>query len=272
MLEIVDFDRSGGAVARGYGGRARRKIAVEHDGAVWMLKFPSRGRSPLAEYVGARVYASLGVPVEEVLLGRREGSLVVACRDLAEGGRRLVDFAAIKNTVPAGLLRGGNASSQEGELLSDALAVIDHAAVFEGMRDEVKERFWTMFVVDALVLNAERDNGGWGALVDDDGGAFLAPVLGNGGAFSHDAPAASFYVDDAGIRVNPAALLRKGDDPWMLCAAERIRRRVGAGGLDAVGSLVEELPAAALGIEVAPAVLKESLLMALRDSPRVLGW
>ena len=42
--------------------------------------------------------------------------------------------------------------------------------------DGVQEHFWNMFVVDALLGNADRNNSNWGVIVREE----LAPVYDNG--------------------------------------------------------------------------------------------
>lgn len=68
------------------------------NGRLWMVKYPKavRGPSPsvnggsppyaaipLSEYIGSRIYRSLGIPAQQILLGIRNGVLVVACEDIA---------------------------------------------------------------------------------------------------------------------------------------------------------------------------------------------
>ena len=73
-----------------YGGRAGQKEGILVDGAPWIAKYPRTTRdlqgkhlppytsSPVSEYLGAHIYASLGIPVHETMLGYRNGKVVSA--------------------------------------------------------------------------------------------------------------------------------------------------------------------------------------------------
>lgn len=118
---------------------------------------PSYTTSPMSEYIGSKIYASLEIPVHEVILGKREGKVVVGCKDFTVNDQ-LMDFAAIKNTIDEDCLAEGSSSSDRGEMLSDALKVIEEAEVFTPFVNDVKKRFWDMFVTDAFILNNDKKN------------------------------------------------------------------------------------------------------------------
>jgi len=91
-MKIIDFSDAKTAGGIFYGGDAGAKEAVMHDNGVWMIKYPKTTRdlinpqisyttSPLSEYLGSKIYESLGLPTHEVLLGTRKGKIVVACKD-----------------------------------------------------------------------------------------------------------------------------------------------------------------------------------------------
>ena len=62
-----------------------------------------------------------------------------------------------------------------GTELSDILQTIDEQQLLD--RDMLMERFWDMFIVDALIGNWDRHNGNWGFLYDDRNDEIsLAPV------------------------------------------------------------------------------------------------
>lgn len=136
-----------------------------------MVKYPEltrgmRGRiasyitSPLSEYLGSHIYALLGISVHETVLGHREGKLVCACKDfVADTGCRLVDFHDLKNSMPDDVSFGFERRPSDGQsvYLSDVLWTIysyDPIARVPG----IINRFWDMFVVDALIGNADRNN------------------------------------------------------------------------------------------------------------------
>jgi len=81
---------------------------------------------------------------------------VVACRDFAAGGLVLQDFTSMKNTV---LDSGSNGTGTE---LDDILEAIEKQTLMDP--ELVMQRFWDMFIVDALIGNWDRHNGNWGFL------------------------------------------------------------------------------------------------------------
>lgn len=67
---------------RTYGGNAGAKFGIVMEDKDWIVKFPrstkeftnvkiSYTTSPLSEYLGSKIYESLGIPVHKVKLGLR---------------------------------------------------------------------------------------------------------------------------------------------------------------------------------------------------------
>lgn len=188
-MRIYDFDniRTNDMF---YGGNACRKIGAVIDGQNYMLKFPgnlkarqmknvllSYSHSSVSEYLGSHIYELLGIPVHETLLGRRGGKLVVACKDFTYPSYTLKHFSEAKmsmeeleDTVTGD---GENCDLEELRMILSAHPVLNQ---IEG----VGERFWGMFIVDALIGNPDRNNNNWGFLFKNGKIAALAPVFDNG--------------------------------------------------------------------------------------------
>ena len=49
--------------------------------------------------------------------------------------------------------------------MSDILNVLDENKIINSTK--IKEKFWDMFIIDALIGNTDRHNGNWGFLVDN---------------------------------------------------------------------------------------------------------
>jgi hypothetical protein len=178
-------------ITRYYGGRSGSKFGVYIDGAAWMLKFPKSTRdrvrpdrsyttSPLSEYLGSHIYENLGIPVHETALGICDDKVIVACKDFLDEGDKLIEFLEIKNAH--GYEAGGHSTSGEGV---DFNEVLDTIRVDQNLQSVagISERFWDMFVVDAVIGNNDRNNGNWGLIKRYKGGIELAPVYDNGNAF-----------------------------------------------------------------------------------------
>ena len=197
-MELINFDGYA-QNNRMYGGLSGAKIGISYQGADYILKYPqnlkeknlnnvrmSYSTAPVSEYLGSHIYALLGIPVHDTLLGRRKGKIVAACRDFLEQGDRLFEFRQIKTTFePQGEdFDSGSETSGNGVELSDILKIIDEHPLFHQI-EGVKERFWQMFVVDAYIGNMDRNNGNWGVIMRYDGGVELAPVYDNGGGLNN---------------------------------------------------------------------------------------
>lgn len=148
-----------------------------------MLKFPphpSRNKEMsytngcISEYVACHIFGMLGFRVQDTLLGnyvdsRGKSKLVVACRDFTEDGKKLMEFAHLKNTCIDSEQNG------YGKELSSILEAIDEQTLYPA--DELRAFFWDMFIADALLGNFDRHNGNWGLLVDEEAQSVeIAPV------------------------------------------------------------------------------------------------
>lgn len=165
-----------------YTGANGSKISVVYNGELYMLKFPalsSRNRKMsytngcVSEYIGCHIFESIGIPVQETLLGtytkNGKEKIVVACRDFTSSGVVLQDFASLKNTVI------DSENNGYGTELSDILMAIDEQQAIAPCT--LREWFWDIFIVDALIGNWDRHNGNWGFLYEVDTDMLtLAPI------------------------------------------------------------------------------------------------
>ena len=179
---------------RYYGGASCGKIGIVYNSENYLLKFPgslkttqiknidtSYSNSSTSEYIGSHIYALLGIDVHHTFLGLYDDKVVVACKDFLADNERLWDFAVLKTSMPiydaeGDILTGSSTS------LSETISVIESHPDLGEIRDDLRGRFWDMFVVDALIGNPDRNNGNWGII--SDGQTFrLSPVFDNGSSF-----------------------------------------------------------------------------------------
>ena len=152
-----------------FNGASGNKLSIVYNKESYMLKFAPAARknknmsysnSTISEYIGSNIYEMLGIPVQETLLGKytvnEKQKIVVACKDFTKPGVIIQDFASLKNTM---------IDSEEngyGTELKTILETIESQKVVD--QKELLERFWDMFIVDALIGNMDRHNGNWGFL------------------------------------------------------------------------------------------------------------
>ena len=142
-----------------YAGANGSKISVVYNDNIYMLKFPaiasknqvmSYSNSCISEYLGCKVFESVGIPVQEVLLGtyrtpKGTEKTVVACRDFTSPGVVLQDFASLKNQIVDSVRNG------YGTELSDIQDTFEQQTAIDATI--LKERFWDMFIVDDIIGN-----------------------------------------------------------------------------------------------------------------------
>lgn len=166
-----------------YAGANGSKISVIYNGEQYMLKFPanapknkelSYANGCISEYIGCHIFESIGIDVQKTLLGtyRKNGKekIVVACKDFTKSGVVLQDFASLKNTIIDSEHNG------YGTELSDIMKAIEEQQAVNPTA--LKEWFWNVFIVDALIGNWDRHNGNWGFLYNVDKDEMtVAPVF-----------------------------------------------------------------------------------------------
>lgn len=169
---------------KSYAGANGSKISVVYKDEQYMLKFPphsakngdmSYSNSCISEYLGCQIFESVGIPVQETMLGiymteKGGEKVVVACKDFTSAGIVLQDFASLKNQIIDSERNG------YGTELDDIISVFTEQTAIEP--DKLSRRFWDMFIVDALIGNWDRHNGNWGFLYDvQEDSMTLAPVF-----------------------------------------------------------------------------------------------
>ncbi len=137
----------------------------------------------MSEYLGSHLYELLGIPVHQTALGYRKGKIVCACKDFTFPDKRLFMFSDLKTAMDdddPGFVE--SPSDGASVYLTDVLTSIERSEVLSALPGS-RERFWDMFVVDALIKNPDRNNGNWGVLMEPNGTYSLAPVYDNGSSF-----------------------------------------------------------------------------------------
>lgn len=183
MNETIDFTNCRVILGKVYNGANGKKIAVEYNGTLYMLKFPPSGKnkptelsytnSCFSEHIASSIFNLIGVKAHETILGTfkvaGKEKVVCACKDFTADGKRFFDFCSIKNTI---LESDSNGTGTE---LEDILDTIEKQQYISPK--ELERHFWDVFIVDTLLGNFDRHNGNWGFLFDESTGeTILAPV------------------------------------------------------------------------------------------------
>lgn len=179
---------------KSFSGSAGTKFGVIYDNEDWIMKLPRNGKyfhnvnisyttSPLSEYIGSHIYQILGYDVHETLLGFYKNKIVVLCKNFNADGNKLHEFKNMRNYIDEEVV----SDDSESTVLDDVLSVIVECPLILD-KEETFERFWDMFVIDALINNNDRNNGNWGFLFDEndiESSRKLAPIYDNGNCFNN---------------------------------------------------------------------------------------
>lgn len=271
MIDFNGYEQN----ARMYGGTAGRKIGITYEGKSYIIKFPgnlreqnmkniqlSYSNSPVCEFIGSQIYSMLGLAVHETMLGTRNGKVVVACGDFLKDDEKLYEFDKIKVTFePHFLDSNGNETNGVGVDLYEIMMTIQEHPFLKDV-PELKQHFWNMFVVDALIGNTDRNNSNWGIIVGEHGEKKIAPVYDNGNCLNSkwddekmqsvlgdtkmveaEAYKARRCIFEAeGKRINPYHLMESMEYPDCSKAIRRITPRIGKC-LDEIRKLIRGIPA-----------------------------
>ena len=272
-MELINFDNFK-QNQRMYGGTAGRKMGITYNGKDYLVKFPgnlkeqkmkninlSYSNSPVCEYIGSKIYEIVGLPVHNTILGIRNNKIVVACEDFLQDGDRLYEFDKIKVTFePHCLDSNGNETNGVGvDWYEIMMTKQDHPFLQDV--PGVKEHFWNMFIIDALIGNTDRNNSNWGIILRKDGSKEIAPVYDNGNCLNSkwDHEKMRIVMNDAdkmeaeaykarrcifelhGKRVNPYHIIESREYPECLEAVHRLTTQIG-NNMDKIQAMIKEIP------------------------------
>lgn len=156
---------------------AERKTGIDINGAPYIVKFQKRTLtgytySHVSEYLGSHIFALLGIPTQETMLGTYAGHNVVVMRDFIGENEQFVPFNDVGDSS---LERDREQYRYTYDEIMDMLRENRKLTHVE----ETVERFWDMYIVDALIGNFDRHGGNWGFLKRDNQYR-IAPVFDNG--------------------------------------------------------------------------------------------
>lgn len=184
MKDIIDFTDAKQIINK-YGGADTKKTII-YNGKYYLLKFPNNARqnkevsysnNVFSEYLGCHIFNSIGVIAQNTILGKykQENGIekdVCACEDFTKEKWRLVEFQNLKNSFPETVSSSNGTTTALDEILE---VIENHTDIKEN--EKLKEYFWDIFIVDALIGNYDRHNGNWGILVNDENQEMkMAPV------------------------------------------------------------------------------------------------
>lgn len=175
MRTLTDYsDFSIGS--RYYTGAEKKKSIIIY-GNPYFIKFQKNSRDGLcfnhiSEYLGSNIFSLFEIDSQKTNLGIYNGENVVVILDFLNENETFVPFNGV----------GDSSLEQNKEKYQ-----YSYDEIIEMLNDNIKltnvketiERFWDMFIVDALIANFDRHGSNWGFIKKDDCYR-IAPVFDNG--------------------------------------------------------------------------------------------
>lgn len=171
-MDYAKYPSSG----RFYSG-AERKTGILIEGQPYIVKFAKDSPqgltySHVSEFLGSHIFSMLGIPTQDTLLGTWQGKPVVVMKDFIGENESFVPF----NDV------GDSSLEQNKELYrysyEDICRMLSENIKLTNVEETV-QRFWNMYIVDALIGNFDRHGANWGFLKKNNKYR-MAPVFDNG--------------------------------------------------------------------------------------------
>lgn len=184
---MIDFGRGEERLNKFHGSEVKTTISFEN--TIYMLKYPDPVRdakntlsymnNQFSEHIGCRIFKACGFDAQETLMGyyadpKGTRKIVVACKDFTQDGSTLYEFSKLSNQTQ---VEGKTGTTIESvfQVISLNRLVTDKKVIWE--------KFWDMFVIDALIGNPDRHFDNWG-LLEKDGQIRFAPIYDCGSALA----------------------------------------------------------------------------------------
>lgn len=193
---MIDFSKATEEL-NSYKGSEKKKTLV-YNNKKYLVKFPDPIReknknisyinNAFSEYVGSSIFQIAGFETQNTLLGiytyNGKEKIVCACEDFTDENHILYEFE--------NLALSANPDKKIETELTDIMEVIEEIKKLTQINltitDNIKEKFWDMFIIDCLIGNTDRHNGNWGLLINKrnneakfspiyDCGSCLNPIL-----------------------------------------------------------------------------------------------
>ena len=149
---------------------SEKKKTLRYEGKKYLVKFPDPIReknknvsyinNAFSEYIGSNIFKIVGFETQNTILGvyryKGQEKIVCGCEDFTTDDRILYEFESLAlSAVP---------NKKIETELKDIIEVIEEIKIIKP--DEIKEKFWDMFIIDGLIGNPDRHNGNWGIVLN----------------------------------------------------------------------------------------------------------
>lgn len=154
-----------------YSGSEKKKKLI-YNSEKYLVKFPDPIRqknkdisyinNAFSEYIGSNIFKLCGINAQDTLLGvyqfNGKNKIVCACKDFLDNDYILLEFDKLALST--------NPDKKIDTELND---IVDTIKISNNLIrvNNVIEKFYDMFIIDALIGNTDRHNGNWGFIVNE---------------------------------------------------------------------------------------------------------
>ena len=185
---MIDFT-NGKEIGNFYGGSEYKK-AIIYDNKKYLVKLPDLVREKntnvtyinnvFSEYVGSNIFNLVGFNTQNTILGKYnfngKEKIVCACEDFTDFFHTLCEFGSLTLSL--------DFDNKIDVDLDDVLIATNILKDMFNIND-IKDKFWDMFVIDAFIGNTDRHNGNWGVIYDAiNDKYYLSPIYDCGSALN----------------------------------------------------------------------------------------
>lgn len=154
---------------------AKEKIGIIFANTNYMLKFNGKGMygefyNDVSEYIGSEFFKTVGLEVQETILGTYKGRNVVACKDIFQN-KKFKPFNELGDSSIEEKNRYSYTFSDIEKLITQSSKIIS--------KDQIIQNFWKTYIIDALLANPDRHGRNWGFILED-GIYKICPIFDNG--------------------------------------------------------------------------------------------
>lgn len=167
---MIDFSKAIEEL-NSYKGSEKKKTLI-YDKKRYLVKFPDPIReknknisyinNAFSEYVGSNIFKIAGFNTQNTILGiyvyNDKKKIVCGCEDFTDKSHVLYEFE--------NLVLSSNPDKKIETELTDLMEVIEDNKLIDNK--QVKQEFWDIFVIDAMIGNTDRHNGNWGFLLNNE--------------------------------------------------------------------------------------------------------
>lgn len=156
---------------------SEEKFGITVNNENYIVKFRKNSESGLlnnhiSEHLGSSIFNLLGEDAQITTLGRYKGREIVLCKDFNREGEVFTPFNGV----------GESSLERDKELYNysyeDIIRMLEENRKITKI-DEVIEKFWNMYIIDALIGNFDRHGSNWGFIKKNNSYQF-SPIFDNG--------------------------------------------------------------------------------------------